>query len=61
MIIRVIVLFYFFIRKVYDQLIQNKTIVPKEEPLPPTVPMDYDWARVSFYFFLFFKKFLTLQ
>lgn len=33
------------IRKVYDQLVESKQIVVKEEPLPPTVPMDYDWAR----------------
>jgi hypothetical protein len=30
-------------------LVEAKTIVPKEEPIPPTVPMDYDWARVSIY------------
>jgi ATP citrate (pro-S)-lyase len=33
------------IREVYDKLVESKVIVPKEEPLPPTVPMDYDWAR----------------
>jgi hypothetical protein len=27
-------------------------IIPKPEPVPPTVPMDYDWARVSLLYFL---------
>jgi ATP citrate (pro-S)-lyase len=33
------------IKKVYDQLVESKVILTKEEPVPPTVPMDYDWAR----------------
>ena len=33
-------------RTVYDQLVENGTIVPAEEVPPPTVPMDYSWARV---------------
>lgn len=33
------------IKSVYERLIESKAIVPREEPLPPTVPMDYDWAR----------------
>ena len=30
------------IKKVFDQLVDTKVIVPKEEPVPPTVPMDYE-------------------
>lgn len=33
------------IRKVYDELVEKSVIVPSAEPVPPTVPMDYDWAR----------------
>lgn len=33
-------------RTVYDQLVDNGAIVPAEEVPPPTVPMDYSWARV---------------
>lgn len=33
------------IRQVYDKLVSSGVIVPKEEVPPPTVPMDYDWAR----------------
>jgi ATP citrate (pro-S)-lyase len=33
------------IKKVYDQLVESKVIIVKPEPVPPTVPMDYDWAR----------------
>lgn len=33
-------------RTVYEQLVANGTIVPAEEVPPPTVPMDYSWARV---------------
>ncbi len=41
--------FDFFFRHVYDKLVETKTIVPKDEPIPPTVPMDYDWARVNIF------------
>ncbi|XP_056879201.1 ATP-citrate synthase isoform X1 [Takifugu flavidus] len=30
---------------VYEKLVANGTIVPAEEVPPPTVPMDYSWAR----------------
>uniref|UniRef100_A0A8C7Y433 ATP-citrate synthase n=1 Tax=Oryzias sinensis TaxID=183150 RepID=A0A8C7Y433_9TELE len=30
---------------VYDELVANGTIVPAQEVPPPTVPMDYSWAR----------------
>uniref|UniRef100_A0A1I8FK23 ATP citrate synthase n=1 Tax=Macrostomum lignano TaxID=282301 RepID=A0A1I8FK23_9PLAT len=30
---------------VYEDLVGRGVIVPKEEPAPPTVPMDYSWAR----------------
>ena len=33
------------IRKVYQELVQNKVIIPQVEVPPPTVPMDYQWAR----------------
>ena len=34
-------------RQVYEDLVSQGVIVPKEEVAPPTVPMDYNWARVS--------------
>uniref|UniRef100_A0A3Q3M9J4 ATP-citrate synthase n=1 Tax=Mastacembelus armatus TaxID=205130 RepID=A0A3Q3M9J4_9TELE len=33
------------IRSVYDDLVAKGTIVPAQEVPPPTVPMDYSWAR----------------
>ncbi|CAJ0947615.1 unnamed protein product, partial [Mesorhabditis belari] len=33
------------IRKEYERLVSNGTIIPKEEVSPPAVPMDYSWAR----------------
>ncbi|KAI2804006.1 hypothetical protein BLOT_008146 [Blomia tropicalis] len=33
------------INQVYEQLVVSKVIIPQEEVPPPTVPMDYDWAR----------------
>uniref|UniRef100_A0A8C5EFN1 ATP-citrate synthase n=1 Tax=Gouania willdenowi TaxID=441366 RepID=A0A8C5EFN1_GOUWI len=30
---------------VYEELVANGTIVPAQEVPPPTVPMDYSWAR----------------
>lgn len=33
------------IAKVYQELLRNGSIVPREEVPPPTVPMDYSWAR----------------
>lgn len=36
------------IGRVYQRLLQEGIIVPKEEVPPPTVPMDFSWARVSF-------------
>ncbi|XP_056152651.1 ATP-citrate synthase-like isoform X2 [Lampris incognitus] len=33
------------IRTVYEELVANGTIVPAREVPPPTVPMDYSWAR----------------
>jgi len=35
------------IKKVYEQLVEIKVILPKPEQAPPSVPMDYDWARVN--------------
>lgn len=34
-------------RTVYDELVADGTIVPAQEVPPPTVPMDYSWARVA--------------
>ncbi|XP_009304814.1 ATP-citrate synthase isoform X3 [Danio rerio] len=33
------------IKFVYDDLVTNGIIVPEQEVPPPTVPMDYSWAR----------------
>ncbi|XP_013784558.1 ATP-citrate synthase-like [Limulus polyphemus] len=33
------------IKQVYEDLVTKGTIVPKPEVPPPTVPMDYSWAR----------------
>nr|XP_023018774.1 LOW QUALITY PROTEIN: ATP-citrate synthase-like [Leptinotarsa decemlineata] len=33
------------IQNVYDQLVKQGVIVPAPEVPPPTVPMDYNWAR----------------
>lgn len=33
------------IQQVYAELVKSGRIVPKEEVPPPTVPMDYSWAR----------------
>ena len=38
---------FVFIRRVYDEMVTKGDIVPKEEVAPPTVPMDFNWARVS--------------
>jgi ATP citrate (pro-S)-lyase len=35
------------IHSVYDQLVRDGVIVSEPELPPPTVPMDYSWARVS--------------
>lgn len=35
-------------------MVANGTIVPAEEVPPPTVPMDYSWARVRFIMALFY-------
>jgi len=34
-----------FIRTVFDELVQSGQLTPKPDVLPPSVPMDYDWAR----------------
>ncbi|XP_071108684.1 ATP-citrate synthase-like [Haliotis cracherodii] len=33
------------IREVYEKLVEEGAIVPQPEEAPPTVPMDYNWAR----------------
>lgn len=40
-------LFVLFLSSVYDDLVTRGVIVPAKEVPPPTVPMDYSWARVS--------------
>ncbi len=32
---------------VYLDLVQSGQLIPKPDLLPPSVPMDYDWARVK--------------
>ena len=34
-------------RSVYEDLVARGVIVPALEVPPPTVPMDYSWARVG--------------
>lgn len=34
-----------FIHTVFDGLVQSGQLAPKPDVLPPSVPMDYDWAR----------------
>ena len=36
-------------REVYEGLVADGVVIPKPEEAPPTVPMDYNWARVSVY------------
>lgn len=38
------------IHEVYRHLVEDGTIIPEPEMPPPTVPMDYSWARVSMIF-----------
>lgn len=35
------------IADVYNKLVEDGIIVPQPEVPPPTVPMDFSWARVS--------------
>lgn len=37
------------IQQVYQKLVSDGAIVPAPEVPPPTVPMDYNWARVSIF------------
>ncbi|CAF1086496.1 unnamed protein product [Didymodactylos carnosus] len=34
-----------FIHMVFDDLVQSQCVTPKPDLLPPSVPMDFDWAR----------------
>lgn len=36
------------LRSAYEDLVGKGVITPKPEPQPPTIPMDYKWAQVSF-------------
>ena len=31
---------------IFDELVKSGQLLPKPDLLPPSVPMDYDWARV---------------
>jgi ATP citrate (pro-S)-lyase len=33
------------IKRVYDDLLKNGTILERPEPEPPVLPMDYQWAQ----------------
>lgn len=33
------------VKDIYEKMVENKLIVPVPEIVPPSVPMDYDWAR----------------
>lgn len=44
-------------RTVYDELVADGTIIPAQEVPPPTVPMDYSWARVRILICLFSTAF----
>lgn len=35
-----------YFRDVYEKLLDDGTIIPQTEQAPPTVPMDFAWARV---------------
>lgn len=35
------------VRSVYEDLVAKGVIEPAQEVPPPTVPMDYSWARVG--------------
>lgn len=50
----------FLPRSVYQDLVAKRVIEPAEEVPPPTVPMDYSWARVS-YAILFNSRFHRCQ
>lgn len=39
--------FFCLFRSVYEDLVSKGVIQPAGEVPPPTVPMDYSWARVS--------------
>lgn len=39
------------IEQVYQSMVASGLIVPAEEVPPPTVPMDYSWARVKYHIF----------
>lgn len=46
-------------RSVYQDLVAKRVIEPAEEVPPPTVPMDYSWARVSALLYLPFASLET--
>ena len=44
------------IHTVYQKLVQEGSIIPEPELPPPTVPMDYSWARVIYTFDILYEK-----
>ncbi len=43
---------------VFDELVRAGQLTPKPDLLPPSVPMDYDWARVKFILKFYVKLYL---
>ena len=46
----------YVLRQVFSELVSTGVVIPKEEVAPPTVPMDYNWARVGYYFDFFLSN-----
>ena len=36
----------YIFREVFENMVAEGVIIPKPDEAPPTVPMDYNWARV---------------
>ena len=37
---------HYTFREVFENMVAEGVIIPKPDEAPPTVPMDYNWARV---------------
>ena len=37
---------HYIFREVFENMVAEGVIIPKPDEAPPTVPMDYNWARV---------------
>ena len=42
-------------------MVERNLIVPSPEIVPPSVPMDYDWARVRMHFNIILLDFLKIN